>query len=149
MKKSEKYDDLIDRQIKQAQEQGAFDKLPGKGKPFKHLDSDPLSSTLQAQGFTARWVELDHEIQQKTALAEQAAKRTYEWVMQSLNGGGADPEFARDEWQRARRIFRERIDEINRLVRTYNLQVPPAVGQKFILREEDELRRLGLTPEIG
>ena len=146
---SGKFEDAVDRQIRQAQEEGSFDNLSGKGKPFKHLDTDPLAGVLQAQGFTSRWVELDHDIRQKTEIAEQAVKRTYEWVMQTLAGGSADPEFAQDEWRRARRIFRERIEEINKLIRSYNLQAPPSIGQKFILEEEEELKRLGLTAEIG
>ena len=141
-------DDHIDKAIKKAQEDGAFDGLAGRGKPFRHLDTDPLRSVLQAQGFQARWVELDHDIQQKTEIAEQAVKRTYEWVRQSLSGGGANQRFAQDEWRKARRIFRERLEEINRLVRLYNLQVPPTIGQKFVLREEESLQRLGLTTEI-
>jgi len=146
---SGKFEDAVDRQIRQAQEEGSFDNLSGKGKPFKHLDTDPLTGVLQAQGFTSRWVELDHDIRQKTEIAEQAVKRTYEWVMQTLAGGSADLEFAQDEWCRARRIFRERIEEINKLIRSYNLQAPPSIGQKFILEEEEELKRLGLTAEIG
>src|SRR3989304_4916428 len=77
---SGKFEDAVDRQIRQAQEEGSFDNLSGKGKPFKHLDTDPLTGVLQAQGFTSRWVELDHDIRQKTEIAEQAVKRTYEWV---------------------------------------------------------------------
>lgn len=142
------YDDHIERQIKKAQDEGAFDKLRGKGKPLTHLDSDPLHNVLQAQGFTPRWVELDNEIRQKTVVAEQAVKRTYEWVMQTLNGGSASRRFAQEEWRKARRIFSERIAEINRLIQTYNLEVPPTVGQKFLLKEKEELQRLGLTIEI-
>jgi hypothetical protein len=142
------YDDHIDEQIKKAQAEGAFDNLRGKGRPLSHLDTDPLANVLQAQGFTPRWVERDHAIRQKTEIAEQAIKRTYQWVMQSLSGGSVDRGFARDEWRRARRIFRERLDEINKLIRTYNLEVPPTVGQKFVLKEDEELQRMGLTREI-
>jgi hypothetical protein len=149
MTKSENHDDLIERQIQQAREQGAFDNLRGQGKPLTHLDTDPLNNVLQAQGFTARWIELDHDIRQKIEVAEQAVRRTYEWVMQTRAGGSADRHFAQAEWRNARRIFRERIAEINKLIRSYNLQVPPTIGQKFILKEEEELQRLGLTTEIG
>lgn len=142
------YDDHIDEAIKRAQSEGVFDNLPGKGKPLTHLDSDPLNNVLQAQGFAPPWVERDHEIRQKMEIAEQAVRRTYEWVMQSWGGGSADRQFAQDEWRKARRIFRERLDEINRLIWVYNLEVPPTIGQKFVLNEEDELTRLGLTPEI-
>jgi len=142
------FDKAVDEQIKKAREEGRFDGLPGAGKPFSHLATDPLNHVLQAQGFRARWVELDHEIRQKTEIAEQAVKRTYEWVMQTWAGGSADRQFVQGEWRRARRIFRERMDEINALIRTYNLQVPPQVGQKFPLKEEEEMQRLGLTTEI-
>ena len=145
---SRNFDDHIDEQIKRAQAEGAFDNLPGKGKPMRHLDSDPMHTTLQAQGFGTQWVERDHEIRQKIEIAEQAVRRTYEWVMQSWGGGSADHHFAQDEWHKARRIFRDRLDEINRLIRLYNIEVPPTIGQKFLLREQDELQRLGLTPEI-
>jgi hypothetical protein len=143
------YDDHIDEQIKKAQAEGAFDNLRGKGKPLSHLDTDPLANVLRAQGFTPRWVERDHDIRQKTEIAEQAIKRTYQWVMHSWSSGSVDRRFARDEWRKAQRIFRERLDEINTLIRTYNLEVPPTVGQKFVLKEEEELERLGLTGEIG
>jgi len=142
-------DDFIDQQIKKAQEEGAFDNLPGKGKPLTHLDSDPLNAVLQAQGFAARWIELEHEIRQKAEIAEQGVKRTYVWVMQAWSGGSASRQFAQDEWRKARRIFHERIDEINQLIKTFNLHVPPTIGQKFLLKAEDELQRLGLTVEIG
>ena len=145
---SRDFDDHIDEKIKRAQAEGAFDNLPGKGKPMTHLDGDPMHTTLKAQGFGPQWAERDHEIRQKIEIAEQAVRRTYEWVMQSWGGGSADRHFAQDEWRKARRIFRDRLDEINRLIRLYNLEVPPTIGQKFLLNEENELRRLGLTPEI-
>jgi len=141
-------DDLIDQQIKKAREEGAFDGLPGEGKPFTHLDTDPLGNVLKAQGFAARWVELEHEIRQKSEIAEKAIRRTYEWVTQVRAGGNADRGFALDEWRKACEAFRERIDEINRLIRNYNLQVPPTIGQKFILKADEELKRLGLKPEL-
>ena len=138
----------IDDQIEKAREEGAFEDLPGKGKPLSHLDTDPLHQVLKAQGFRARWIELDHEIRQKTDVAEQAVKRTYEWVMQTWAGGSADRQFVQDEWHKARRIFHERVSEVNRLILNYNLQVPPQIGQRFPLKEEEVLQRLGLTLEL-
>ncbi|HZY46140.1 MAG TPA: DUF1992 domain-containing protein, partial [Anaerolineae bacterium] len=97
----------IDEQIQKAQQAGEFDRLRGKGKPFTHLDSDPLRHLLDAQGFTPHWLEADHEIQRKIELAEQAIKRTYEWVMELWSSGSADRHFAREEWRRALKIFDE------------------------------------------
>lgn len=140
--KSDLHEDPIDEQIKRAQEEGLFDQLSGKGRPFSHLDTDPLNNVLQAQGFASRWIELDEEIRQKRVIAEQAVKRTYEWVMQSRAGGGVDRSFAQDEWRKARRILGERLAEINQLIKLYNLQVPPQIGQKFLLKEDSLLAEL-------
>ena len=77
----------IEEIIQKAQQNGEFDQLRGKGKPFTHLDSDPLKHLLNEQGFTPHWLEVDHEIQQKIEVAEQAIKRTYEWVMELWSSG--------------------------------------------------------------
>ena len=69
--------------------------------------------------------------------------RSYAWAAAHV-----DRASARAEWRKARRIFRERLEEINGLIRLYNLQVPPTVGQRFILTEADELKRLGLPDEL-
>jgi len=100
-------DDLVSKQIKQAQDEGKFDNLPGKGRPFQHLDTHPLGSVLKAQGFTARWAELDQEIQERTESAESALRRTHEWAAQSLASAGVDRGFVQDEWRKARHAYRE------------------------------------------
>jgi len=143
--RAEPLENAVDEQIRRAQASGSFDDLPGAGKPLTHLDTDPLRQVLKAQGFATRWLELDYEIQQKMAVAEQAIRRTYEWAMHTWAGGTADRRFAQDEWRKARCIFRDRLVEINKLIRDYNLLVPPQIGQKFVLNESDELERLGLA----
>ena len=144
-------DHYIDRIIQAAQADGEFDRLRGTGQPLTHLDSDPLNHLLDAQGFTPHWLELDHEIRQKIEIAEQLVRRTYEWVMQTWNGGGVDRRFAQDEWRKARHIFAERINEINQLIKTFNLELPEAMRhlQKFPLKKDEELARLGLRIHLA
>jgi hypothetical protein len=137
----------VEDQINQAREAGQFDDLPGKGKPFTHLNSDPFDHLLQEQGFVPHWLELEYEIRAKVEIAHQSVKRTYEWVMQTWSAGSIDRVYARDEWQKARHTFAQRLDEINALIRTFNLELPEPLRhlQRFPLQPDEELPRLGLT----
>lgn len=63
------FDKLVEEKIKQAQERGEFDNLPGKGKPidltayFETPEDVRLAqSVLKNGGFTSREVELLNEI---------------------------------------------------------------------------------------
>ena len=49
------FESWIDQQIRMARERGAFDNLPGSGKPIAHLDGEPdelwwVRKKLQAEG---------------------------------------------------------------------------------------------------
>jgi hypothetical protein len=148
---SHDWENYVDRKIREAQVEGQFDHLPGRGKPFAHLDRDPLGQVLQAQGFAPRWLELDNEIRQKQTSAEKAAQRTFEWLMQTWNGGAASQAFAESEWREARRIFAKRLDEINRLIRVLNLELPEPLRhlQRIPLKADEHLTRLGLPLDLA
>ena len=140
----------IEEHIQKAQQAGEFDQLRGQGKPFTHLDTDPFEHLVQEQGVTPRWLDKEHEIRAKIEVARQAVKRTYEWVMQSWQSGGSDQVFAQDEWSRAKRSFAQRLDEINQLIRAFNLDLPEPLRhlQRFPLKIDEELTRLGLTDKF-
>ena len=72
------FDKLVEEKIKQAQERGEFDNLPGKGKPVDltayfetPADIRLAQSVLKNGGFTSREVDLLNEI---AALKEILAK---------------------------------------------------------------------------
>ena len=140
------WEHYVDRQIREAQERGKFDNLPGKGKPFTHLDTDPLAQVLKSQGFAPRWIELDRQVREKIEIAEQSIRRTYEWVLQTWSSGSADRQFAEQEWHEAQRVFAKRLQEINQLILLLNLELPPAVRhlQRIPLKMDEQLQRMGL-----
>jgi len=140
----------IEDHIQKAQQDGEFDNLRGQGRPFTHLDTDVFDHLVKEQGFRPHWVELDAEIRAKTEIARQAVKRTYEWVMQAWSGGSVDRHYAQDEWHKAQRIFSQRLAEINKLISTFNLELPEALRhlQKFPLKRDEELKRLGLVIKL-
>ncbi len=137
-------------QIQKAQQDGQFDNLRGQGKPFTHLDTDAFEQLAKEQGFRPHFVELEAEIRARTELARQAVRRTYEWVMQARAGGSVDRRYARDEWNKALRVFDQRLTEINQLIQTFNLELPEALRhtQKFPLKRDEELQKLGLTVKL-
>jgi hypothetical protein len=140
----------IEDQIQKAQQDGKFDNLRGQGKPFTHLDTDALEQLVKEQGFRPHFVELDAEIRAKIEIARQAVRRTYEWVRQARGGGSVDRYYAQDEWRKALRIFDERLAEINKLIQTFNLELPEPLRhtQKFPLKRAEELQKMGLTMSL-
>jgi hypothetical protein len=140
----------IEDQIQKAQQDGKFNNLRGQGKPFSHLDTDALEQLVQEQGFRPHFMELEAEIRAKTEIARQAVRRTYEWVMQARGGGGVDRHYAQDEWRKALRTFDERLAEINKLIKTFNLELPEPLRhtQKYPLKRDEELRKMGLTMKL-
>ncbi len=140
----------VEDQIQQAQQNGQFDQLRGKGKPFTHLDTDIFDHLVREQGFRPHFVELDAEIRLKTEIARQGVRRTYEWVRQALEGGSIDRPYAQAEWHKALHIFDQRLEEINKLIKTFNLELPEPLRhvQKFPLKRDEELHRLGATLKL-
>ena len=140
----------IEDQIQKAQQDGKFDNLRGQGKPLTHLDTDALEQLVKEQGFRPHFVELDAEIRAKTEIARQAVRRTYEWVMQARGGGSVDRHYAQDEWRKALSIFDQRLAEINKLIQTFNLELPEALrrAQKFSLKRDEELQKMSLTVKL-
>jgi hypothetical protein len=141
----------VEDQIQKAIQDGKFDNLRGQGKPFTHLGTDALEQLVKEQGFRPHYAELDTEIRAKTEIARQALRRTYEWVMQARSGGSLDRAYAQDEWDKALRSFDQRREEINHLIQTFNLELPEPLrhAQKFPLKREEELQRLGVTLKLG
>lgn len=137
----------VEDHIQKAQQAGEFDQLRGKGKPFTHLDTDPFEHLVQEQGVMPHWLELEREVRAKLEIARQSVKRTYEWVLAAWNGGSVDRSYARAEWGKARHIFTQRLDEINQLIRAFNLELPEPLRhlQRFPLKADEELARLELT----
>ena len=140
----------IEDQIQKAQQDGRFDNLRGQGMPLAHLDTDAFEQLVKEQGFRPHFVELEAEIRAKTEIARQAVRRTYEWVMQAREGGSVDRRYARDEWRQALHVFDQRLVEINRLIQTFNLELPEALRhtQKFPLKRDEELQKMGLTVKL-
>jgi DnaJ homolog subfamily C member 28 len=78
------WESLIDRQIREAMEEGSFDNLPHQGEPLPN-DENPHAAewalafhVLKNAGFAPPWIEADKEVREllarRDAILERAAK---------------------------------------------------------------------------
>lgn len=96
----------LDEMYKEQQKKGAFDHLPGKGKPLNLDSGDVFNSILKNANVLPDWLLLQREIR------EQIRK-----LLTSL------PDNSDNKWDRE-------IAEINIKIKKYNTMVPVAILQK-------------------
>ena len=151
------WDRIIEQKIREAQEEGKFDNLSGKGRPL-NLDENPFedpawrmaNDLLKEQGFRPDWLEEDVTLREKLAQTRTGLARTRDWRAEQLAALGArdDPEAIRRRawiasgWERAVERFRESLAQINAGIANLNLKVPHERFQRMKLIVEDELRKI-------
>ncbi len=130
------YESWLDRQIRQAQEQGLFDNLRGHGQPLAPDDQNVRAyagddamglKILKDNDALPAWIELNREI---AAMRAQCAKVLDAYV--------AAPEKARRE--RLATDYRRLVAELNAKIDQYNMSVPARSLEQIRLRVELELR---------
>jgi DnaJ homolog subfamily C member 28 len=133
-------DRIIEEKIKKAMEEGAFDNLPGKGKPLK-LEENPYedptwrmaSNLLRSNGFTLPWIEIRQEIENELELARRDLRLAWQC---HLNAG------TEADWQIALNQFHSQIKRLNRSILGYNLQAPRPVFHRSLIDTKHELAEL-------
>ncbi len=131
---------VVEQRIQEAMKNGAFDNLPGKGKPLE-LNQNPYLEPGQAlafgllknNGFAPEWIERDKEIRQELAAARAELRMAWRQIQPNP---AADP-----LWQAAVARFEAALPKLNRKIDDFNLLVPIVSSQRPRLRLADELRR--------
>jgi hypothetical protein len=117
------YETPIDKMIREAREKGAFDNLPGKGKPIQWEDESLVpedqrlaNHLLRSNGFTLDWIQLGQEIEAAyEALSQRLERARADWTAGKLDSPG---------WAAERDRFNQQVRAINRRIIGYNLRVP-------------------------
>lgn len=144
---------LVERKIRDAQDEGFFDDLPGRGKPldlsakpYVKPDHELAYRVLQAAGFTLDWIELDREIRTELDECQRFLEDQLAWLERTLGSregalvAGSDLQEAH---HRAVRRFRQRAERLNGRIDLFNLKVPLVVLQRHKVRITEELLRFG------
>ncbi len=149
MRRQRREDELrnvIERIIDEAAERGAFDNLPGKGKPLK-LSKNPYAADqqlayelLQNNDFTLPWIASRNEILDKAAQLRESL--AWEWAQ-------ARQSWQQDAWTDRLRDYAARIVALNQEITQANLSIPLAQLELFKLTLDDELKRAGASRTLG
>ena len=122
---------LTEKSIREAIEKGDFDNLPGKGQPLDLSENpfeDPELRTvhrlLRNAGFAPAWLEERKDIESQF----EVARRTLERAWKLYRASGVSPN--EHAWERNVIEFKEKIEELRRRVRIYNLKAPATVFQR-------------------
>ena len=135
--------------IQKAIREGAFEDLPGKGKPLD-LKENPFVDKewqlafrmLEQQGFALPWMDKRSEIESGLKAARDSLARTWEWRQSAIEAGDS-PTSISAEWRRAEQRFTETVEKLNKLIDDYNLEIPAQVFYRekiSVARELDSLK---------
>jgi DnaJ family protein C protein 28 len=154
------WESWIDEQIREAEQRGEFDNLPGKGKPLD-LTPNPYAheqelafKILKDAGYAPEWIELDKTIRGNLERAEATLARQWKWYQDRLSeladrsGGWAEAERKRAlaAWQQAVATFKLTVESINAEITELNLKVPDARFQRSKVDATREVDRLTREP---
>lgn len=133
----------VEKRLQEAIDSGAFDDLPGKGKPLS-LEKNPFVDPewrlahhlLRANGFSLPWMQERQEIEAQLAQARLDLARTRRWREEQPASRQA---WADTVWKEAVSRFHARLEALNRRLANYNLQVPTPRFQRALLDAQAEV----------
>lgn len=142
----------IDEQIREAMQRGDFKNLPGRGKPLdlsQNPHEDPGWRTayrmLKENGYTLPWIETRRKIELDFEKAIKLLEHQWAWHQQTQSG--QDLTVAERDWQRALVNFREQINDLNKRIRSYNLEAPATQFQRRQIHAEREINKITGSPD--
>jgi DnaJ homologue, subfamily C, member 28, conserved domain len=132
---------LIDRQIREAQEAGAFDGLPHQGEPLPLVDDTAAGDwalayrMLKGASFAPPWIETDKEVRALLARRDAILERA--------------PRSSAIGQRRDERELREVVGEANRAIFRLNHEAPTIRQHRQQLDLASELARLAAAHAEG
>ena len=141
------WESLIDRKIREAIEEGAFNDLSGTGQPvdlsenpFEDRDWRTAHRLLRNAGFAPAWIEERKEIDAELEAARINLARV--WTVRRNACGTEHSQAAGARWLRAVGDFREKAAELNRQIDLWNLKAPDVGFHHHRIDIEQEIKRI-------
>lgn len=144
-----------EEQIRRAIENGEFDDLPGKGKPL-HLEENPFedpdwhlaNKVLRDGGFTLPWIEKRKDIEERLAAALAVLGQA--WLRRNNDLQTAQgTDWIEMQWRQAEEVFRSECAELNKLIFSYNLEVPTQQVQRLPIQVEREIQKIKIVGSLN
>lgn len=153
----EEWSDLVGLRIEEAMRNGAFDNLPGQGKPlnlernpFVPEDQQMALSLLKNNDLEPAWISERADIQRAVAALRSDIYSYVEQHRRTLAAAAGDaPARQRlvQAWQARLQKWEETVAALNRRIEKWNLQRPVAHLELFKLRLAGELSRAEASPD--
>jgi len=149
------WESIVEKAIREAQERGEFDNLPGLGKPI-HWDDDHVPPEwrmahriLKNAGLAPMWIEDDKRIRKERKALRELLERFEAWYREEVTAlvhlAPSQASERLEELEAARRVrmatYRQRAAALNKEIDRFNLIVPIVRLQWPRIRIEEELRR--------
>lgn len=130
-------------------EEGKFDNLPGKGKPLNMGEPNPHADpewelayrVIKEAGYTLPWIETIKEIETDIEAARKEVQRAWKWYVTYLSAEVPEEKIL-PEWEGAQKKFKHKLDDLNKRIRDYNLEVPNVHFQRPLLSYEKEIDKI-------
>lgn len=145
----QEWDNLIEDLIADGHEKGAFDNLPGKGKPL-NLKQNPyvpeldLAHTLlKDNDLVPAWISERNGLLQQTAQLREQMQRSWQRHRREFDLLPARRDALTISWYDACQGWLAAIAELNKHINTYNLKRPSDNLEIYKLDLDRELARIG------
>ena len=131
---------MVEDIIREAMERGDFDNLPGKGKPLD-LREDPLLDPITA---IVNRIVRENGCSHPLLEARKVIEADAEECRAELARAWRARQLSADEsaWQRAVDSFRQRVKQINRDIRLFNLKAPSPALHNLALDADLEIANI-------
>lgn len=141
IKRNKHYRNVVEQQIRQAQESGAFDNLPGTGKPLD-LEQNPYAgdkafvfSWLKNNGFAPEEVEIGRDVRRDLKKFEQRLTRMQHYGKRLKTRRVSPFPSERRGYnlgvEKLANEYDEKLRELNRKILTLNLIAPSSMHLKM------------------
>ena len=144
------WQDLVTEQLNEAAANGAFENLPGKGKPLR-LNDNPnepadmhmANKLLKDNNLSPTWIGDRKELAAEIETLRAEIQRDWTLRRARAGAGNADNEALERAWQRRVRDWEARDNELNRRIVNLNISLPIWRMELHRLRLDEELERIG------
>jgi len=152
----DEWQDFISNRIEEAMREGAFDNLPGKGKPLK-LNGNPnepsdmamANSILKNNDATPIWIgDRKKLLEDIEALRAEMTDR-WGWMRADWASSNADRERLARRWADQIAAWTAQIVKLNSRILNLNLILPIWRLELLRLHLADELKRIGAPERLG
>ncbi len=145
---------LVDQLLENAQNEGAFDRLPGTGKPLQFEDESHIPEELRMahrllkeHDLVPEWIMMAKDIdvmQERLIKTMRRGLRAYQGVLGDADRANDNDrrQKAQLTWRRTQQSYAELGAKLNREILRYNLKVPPGFPQRALFDVERELQKL-------